>query len=558
MAQWLQSLRVYLDSRMLALLALGFSSGLPRLLVYSTLTFWLLEEGLDIESVGLFAATALPYNLKFIWAPLLDRFQLPAIGDRLGLRRGWLLCIQLALAAAIAVLSFTQPGTEPLLCAMVAVIVSTLSASQDVVIDAYRVEILEDDEQGAGAAVAVFGYRLGMLVASAGALYLAAWSESWPTTYTVMSAAMVVGIAATLLTFEPEHPEPDEDLVSPLDHIRDAVWSPLADFTARRGWLLILCFVLLYKLGDALAGTMTNPFLVDLEFSNTQIANIAKSYGLVASIVGVVVGGTLVRKFGIIRALWVAGAVQLASNLMFSYQAFVGKDATVLIATIGIENLTGGLATAAFVAYLSALCNKRYTATQYALLTAFSSLLQTLASTSSGYLAASTGWFDYFILTTIAGRAWTHAALLDAATRSHGARGRQKQEPPEVICNKSRGKRTIFMKAGGVPSKRFDSSTTSRTSTSKSLGDVRFITHSFEGDSYVEIRQSSHSRSDREPRHVRRDDDRHSRNRIRPIQCAAVCRFPRSPGHQRGPAPATRSLWIRGHLLGPSLCSDEG
>jgi PAT family beta-lactamase induction signal transducer AmpG len=399
---WLTSLRVYLDGRMLVLLGLGFSSGLPRLLVYSTLSFWLMEAGLEIESVGLFAATALPYNLKFLWAPLLDRVPLPLVGSRFGLRRGWLLVLQVALLVAIAALAVTEPAARPVGCAIAAIVVAAVSASQDVVIDAYRVEILEDDEQGAGAAAAVFGYRLGMLVASAGALYLAAWSGSWPVTYLVMAAFVGVGLAATVACNEPDRPEPPEPLEGLGDHVRDAVIGPLTDFAEKRGWLLILLFVLLYKLGDALAGTMTNPFLVELDFSKTDIANIAKTYGLIASIVGVFLGGALVRRVGIVAALWVAGFVQMASNLMFSYQASVGRDLSVLTATIGIEEFTGGLATAAFVAYLSALCNKRYTATQYALLTAISSLLQTVASTGSGYLAAGLGWWAYFAVTAVA------------------------------------------------------------------------------------------------------------------------------------------------------------
>ena len=399
--KWLKSLEVYLDPRMVVLLGLGFSSGLPRLLVYSTLSFWLLEAGLEIESVGLFAATALPYNLKFLWAPLLDRVSLPFVGSRLGLRRGWLLVLQLSLIAAIAVLAASNPTAQPVACAVAAIVVAAVSASQDVVIDAYRVEILDDEEQGAGAAVAVFGYRLGMLVASAGALYIAAWSGSWPLTYLLMAASVGVGIVATLATFEPERPEPEEPLEGFADHFQDAVIGPLSDFAKKRGWLVILLFVLLYKLGDALAGTMTNPFLVELEFSKTDIANIAKTYGLVASIIGVFLGGALVRRAGIVAALWIAGFFQMASNLMFSYQATVGHDLGVLTATIGIEEFTGGLATAAFVAYLSALCNKRYTATQYALLTAISSLLQTLASTTSGFLADYLGWWTYFAVTAV-------------------------------------------------------------------------------------------------------------------------------------------------------------
>lgn len=400
MKSWLTSLKVYLDPRMLALALLGFSSGLPRLLVYSTLTFWLLEEGLDIKSVGLFAATALPYNFKFVWAPLLDRLEVPLIGRALGLRRGWMFVLQIALMAAIAALAVCDPGADPFWCAVAALVVAAVSASQDVVVDAYRVERLDDDEQGAGAAAAVFGYRVGMLAASAGALYIAEWSGDWQFTYLVMAALVAVGIVTTLMSAEPVSDPDLEPAKSTLAHLKEGVVGPLRDFGSRRGWAAIAAFIVLYKLGDALAGTMTNPLLIELEFSKVEIANIAKSYGLVASILGVFLGGLIVRRLGIVGALWVGGLLQMVSNLMFSWQAGAGHDMQLLTATIGVENLSGGLGTAAFVAYLSALCKKEYTATQYALLTALSSALRTVTSSGAGYAVSWLDWGPYFVATT--------------------------------------------------------------------------------------------------------------------------------------------------------------
>lgn len=396
-------MRTYLDPRMLGLLVLGFSSGLPRLLVYSTLTFWLVEVGLDIGAVGVFAATATPYNLKFLWAPLLDRLPIPGLTRILGQRRSWIFSLQVGLAASIVVLAMTDPALSALATGMAAVVVAAFSASQDVVIDAYRVDLLDDDEQGAGAAVAVFGYRLGMLVASAGALYIAAFAESWSLTYIAMAGLVAIAAIFTWIIASPPGDQPvaggSRDLKA---HLIEGVVGPFRDFTKRDAWLLILLFVVLYKLGDALAGTMTNPFLIKIGFTKIEIANIAKTYGLVASIFGVFLGGWVVKKMGILPALWMAGLLQLASNFMFSIQAAVGHDSAWLIATIGIENLTGGVGTAAFVAYLSSLCTREYTATQYALLTALSSTLRTFISTGSGFVAETTGWFWYFILTAIA------------------------------------------------------------------------------------------------------------------------------------------------------------
>lgn len=412
------SLAVYADRRLLLLGALGFGSGLPRLLVYSTLSFWLLDVGMTIEAVGLFAATSLPYNFKFAWAPILDRFRLPVLQPLLGTRRSWILVLQIAVSLAIAAMAFTDPGVAPVACAVAAIVVAFFSASQDIVIDAYRVDLLEDDEQGAGAAMAVYGYRLGMLVAGAGALYLVTYFDSWPLTYGIMALAMLLCVVPTLLA--PRTPAEVDDAAEELlageeasppqsgparvaSWFRDAVLGPFRAFLQRRRWAAVLLFILLFKLGDALAGTMTNPFLDALGFDKLTIANVGKTYGLVASIVGVGLGGLLVKRLGVVSALWVTGALQLVSNLVFIAQAKLGDNTAFLAVTIGFENLTGGLGTAAFVAYLSGLCDRRYSATQYALLTAVSSTLQTVLSTGTGFLVASVGWGAFYGITALAG-----------------------------------------------------------------------------------------------------------------------------------------------------------
>lgn len=432
MRRWLSSLAVYADRRMLVLLALGFSSGLPLLLVFSTLTLWLKDAGLAVGTIGLFAATRTPYSIKFLWAPLLDRLPIPGLTRLLGRRRSWMLVTQAGLLVAIVALALSDPATAPLGTAVLAVAVAALSASQDIVIDAYRIDRLSVEEQGAGAAAAVTGYRLGMLASGAGALYLSGYGLSWPATYLIMAALMGVGVLATLLCREPAaEPQPASagatvpaapaahgSAGQPVDaggnpsawsllarHLREGVVAPLADLVQRRGaagFVLLVAFVLLYKLGDALAATLGNVFLVELGFTKIQIANIAKTYGLLAAILGVLLGGWLVRAVGLWRALWIAGFVQMASNLMYALQARVGADTWLLVATIGIEDISGGVGTAAFVAYLSGLCNKAYSATQYALLTALSGMLRNFLAASAGYLTEAFGWQNFFLLTTAA------------------------------------------------------------------------------------------------------------------------------------------------------------
>jgi PAT family beta-lactamase induction signal transducer AmpG len=419
--RWLESCAVYADRRVLSILFLGFSSGLPLALTFGTLSLWLAEVGVNKTTIGLFALMGTPYTFKFLWAPLVDRMPVPYLTRRLGRRRGWAIVTQLALMATIAGLGATNPAAHPGLTAVFAFMVAFCSASQDIVIDAYRVEILEERQYGAGAAMIVLGYRIGMLVSGAGALYLATY-VSWFATYGLMTALMIVGIATILLNPEPKmrksrdsieqerriaayleaRPDPLGKRAKALAWIYGAVVSPFAEFMSRRGWLVILLFILLYKFGDALAGVMSNPFYVELGFTKIQIANISKAFGLAATIIGSVIGGVIVDRIGILKSLLVCGILQMISNLMFALLAVAGTDVRMLTLTIAVENLSGGMGTAAFVAYLSSLCNVAYTATQYALLTSFMAFGRTLLSSSGGWLADHMAWVSFFIVTTAA------------------------------------------------------------------------------------------------------------------------------------------------------------
>jgi MFS transporter, PAT family, beta-lactamase induction signal transducer AmpG len=393
---WLDALRVYADRRMAGLWALGFASGLPRLLVHSTLTFWLIHVGVSIELVGLFALTSLPYSLKFFIAPLLDRYDAPLWGARLGRRRGWILWTQLGLGLCLMACMALEPGASLIPVAALMALIAALSAAQDVVIDALRIELLEPEEQGAGAAAAVFGYRVAMLVAGAGALALAFWwSGAWGAIYALMGGLMLGCAGVTLLLREPDRPVQAPG--APRAGLREAIRS-LASAPAA-SWMLAL--VMTYKLGDALAGAMVNPLLASLGFDTLVIAGVAKTWGLGASLLGVGMGGWMVRRLGMMRTLWIAGVMQLASNLVFSLQAVAGADARVLVATVGTENLCGGIGTAAFVALLSGMCKRELSATQYALLTALSSVLVTLLSSPMGFVAARLGWPLYFGFTAL-------------------------------------------------------------------------------------------------------------------------------------------------------------
>jgi PAT family beta-lactamase induction signal transducer AmpG len=402
---WLHSLAVYREPRLIAILFMGFSSGLPLALTFGTLSFRLAELGVSRTSIGLFSLVGVSYSVKFLWSPLIDRLPIPVLYARLGRRRGWALAIQPALALAILALGLTDPASDPAATALAAVVVAFLSASQDIVIDAYRIELLRPEEQGAGAAATQWGYRFGMLASSAGALYAASFG-GWRFAYAVMAALMFVGMATVWLTPEPGGIRSLEPLAgdSPLERaahwLERAVAAPFADILKRPGALAILGFVILYKYGDALAGTMSNPLYVSLGFSKVEVANIGKLYGFVASLAGLGLGGLIVLRLGVLRALLVCGVAQALSNLLYALQAAAGHNLPMLALTIGVENLTGAMGSAAFVAYLSGLCTLSFTATQYALLSSLAAVGRTILSASGGALADAFGWYRFFFIST--------------------------------------------------------------------------------------------------------------------------------------------------------------
>jgi MFS transporter, PAT family, beta-lactamase induction signal transducer AmpG len=399
---------VYLDRRILAIFFLGFSSGLPIMLVLATLTAWLNSQGVSKSMIGLFAYVLTPYTLKFVWAPIMDRVPLPVLTALLGRRRSWMLLSQLGLMAAILGLAATDPGTSLATTAAMAVLVAFMSASQDIVIDAYRIEILEEERLGAGAAVVVLGYRIAMWVATTGALAIA-YFWGYPAAYTAMALLVPVGIVTVLLNPEPAgsrsaSPRGEQRLLAWLDEV---VAAPFKDFFARNGRataLVILAFISLYKASDVLIAQMAFPFYQDVGFNELEIGWVSGTFGLFCTFLGSFLMGAMIWRFGIIPGLFFAGLLQMSSNLMFALQAWVGRDLALFHLTIFIENTSGGMGTTAFVAYLSSLCNIRYTAVQYALLTSFMQVLGKFVITpSSGFLVDAVGWIPFFLISSAAG-----------------------------------------------------------------------------------------------------------------------------------------------------------
>lgn len=420
---WLDSISVYSERRVLSLLFFGFSSGLPLLLVYSTLSAWLTEVGVSKTTIGFISLVGTAYALKFLWSPLVDKLPVPVLTGLLGRRRSWMLVSQAVLIVSIYGMATSDPTTAEGLWWMIfwAVVVAFASATQDIVIDAYRTEILDDEKLGAGAANIVFGYRVAMLAAGGGALIIADFT-SWFWAYMAMAALVLVGVLAVLANPEPqvrtsresevlegqgrEFLERNAHLPGPV--LRGAAWvyaavvCPFAEFMSRRGWISVLLFVALYKYGDALLGVMANPFYLEMGFSKSEIGTVSKGFGLAMTLVGTGVGGVLVARYGILRALLICGVLQAASNLVFALQAWVGYSVPMLMVTIAIENLSGGMGTTAFVAYLSSLTNVAYTATQYALLSSLMAFARTIFASGSGWLADQMDWVSFFLVTTLA------------------------------------------------------------------------------------------------------------------------------------------------------------
>ncbi|MGE5538302.1 MAG: AmpG family muropeptide MFS transporter [Gemmatimonas sp.] len=398
---WRTAAEVYRDRRMLIILFLGFSSGLPLPLTIGTLSIWLATAGVSKTAIGLFAFVGLPYNLKFAWAPLVDGIRIPWLADRLGPRRAWAVTVQIMLAVAIAAFSLLDPTDRPLLVALAALAVAFLSASQDIVVDAYRVEILDERTQGAGAAVVQLGYRIGMIASGAGALVLAG-VVGWSTTFLAMAALIGVGAAAILAGPEPKA-RPRAPARGPVG-ARARAWAehyvigPFANFASRPYWPAILLFIVLYKVSDAMIGRMTNPFYVELGFSLAEIAAVTKVFAIVATLFGAAAGGIVVARLGVARGLLVCGLLQMCSNFLFAGVAVIGHDIRGLIVAIGLENFAEGMASAALVAYLSALCAHGFTATQYALLSSLAALPRSTLGAASGWLADQVDWVSFFLI----------------------------------------------------------------------------------------------------------------------------------------------------------------
>lgn len=372
---------------MLIAALMGFGSGLPLLLTGSVLQAWLKDGGIDLARIGLFALVGLPYTLKFLWSPLFDRYRIP----RLGRRRGWLLVAQIALVAALIVLSCVHPQPDDLLLvSLAALLVAFFSASQDIVVDAYRRESLTDLELGLGSALYVNGYRVGMLLAGGGGLILADLL-SFAEMYRLMALFMAACIVVTLAAREPPLPEGSPRTLA------EAVYAPFRDYFTRDGAWLALAFILFYKLGDSMAAAMTTPFYLDLGYTKTEIGAVVKLFGFWATIGGATLGGIWILRMGLKRALWLFGIGQMVSTLGFAVLATVPPNSAALATVVAIENLTGGMGTAAFVGFMGALTDRRFTATQYALLSSLMGVPRVLASAPTGWLAQEMGWIGFFV-----------------------------------------------------------------------------------------------------------------------------------------------------------------
>ncbi|MFC0408425.1 AmpG family muropeptide MFS transporter [Roseomonas elaeocarpi] len=388
-----------IDRRFLVMLALGFSSGLPLPLTAFTLRQWFSESGVDLKAIGLTALIGISYSCKFLWSPLLDSLRPPLLRSW-GRRRGWLGVIQPLLALSILLVGFTDPVGAAGVTAALAVAVAFLSASQDIVVDAYRIELLEEAEQGYGLACYVWGYRAAMLAATAGVFFVVGYG-GWSGGYGACAALiLIVGLGATALA--PRVPEVTPAKLPWGQRMRAAVVEPFRDFTHRPRWLAILLFVALYKLGEALAGPMVAPFYRELGFDRLQVGQVSSVFGTLTTLAGALLGGWLIRRIGISWALVLTGLGQMLSNLMYVALAHAGNDMTMLYLQVGIEDVTSGMADAAFLTYLGGLTTRAFTATQYALLSSLAAVPMRTLGASSGWLAASLGWEGFFLLTTVA------------------------------------------------------------------------------------------------------------------------------------------------------------
>jgi MFS transporter, PAT family, beta-lactamase induction signal transducer AmpG len=373
------------NRRIAIMLPLGFASGLPLALTSGTLQAWLTVAGLDLKTIGIFTLVGLPYTLKFLWAPLMDRLVPPWLGRR----RGWMLVTQMSVALGLAAMAMTGPGQRPEILGVLALVVAFLSASLDIVFDAYRTDVLLHPERGFGAAVWVNGYRCALLIASAGALLLADYI-GWQNTYLLLAALMAAGVVTILVS-----PEPSEPGATPAS-LAEAIGGPLKEFFTRPGVIGLLALIVLYKVGDAVAASLQTAFLIGgMGFSVSEVGYV-KGLGIGATLIGALAGGVAMAKLGMVRSLLLFGLLQAVSNLGFMWLAWMGKSYMALMTSILVENVTGGMGTVAFVALIMSLCDHRYTATQFALLSSLEALGRVFSGRPSAELVEMVGWAQFF------------------------------------------------------------------------------------------------------------------------------------------------------------------
>jgi PAT family beta-lactamase induction signal transducer AmpG len=422
---WSESFRVYLHPRVLAMLFLGFSAGLPFLLIFSTLSAWMREAGVTLSAIGFFSWVGLAHSIKVFWAPVVDRLPIPWLTRTMGRRRSWMLVTMTAIGLGLIGMAVTDPAEQLWNMALFALIVALGSATQDIAVDAYRIEAVDRDLQGAMAGTYQLGYRLAVLVGGGGALYLADY-QSWTVSYLAMAAMCLVGIVTVLVIREPEggidratgqqeqravdfvarNPRMPPTLRSAIAWFIGAVVCPFVDFFARNGLLLatvILLFISVFRISDYTLGVMANPFYIDLGFTKSEIASVIKIYGFAMTILGVMAGGPLIARYGTMRPLLASAVLLSASNLLFALLAVTGKDLMLLTVVISVDNIATGLSGTVFLAYLAGLTNAAYTATQYALFSSLMSLPGKVLGGFSGKIAESGGYVTFFVYTAAIG-----------------------------------------------------------------------------------------------------------------------------------------------------------
>jgi len=392
--QFIDLLRALKNKRMLMVLLLGFSSGLPIMLLYSSIKIWMRREGADLSSIGYLSWMTVPYTFNFLWSFLLDRF----IPNKMGRRRSWLLLMQLGIVSALIMLGLADAKLSMSYIACAGFLLCVFSATQDIAIDAYRREILPDDELGIGSSIGVYGYRIGMLVASGLGLWVVdekTWGFSFQQMFFMMALFMSVGIVTTFLCDEPEIAGEAPDTIG------KAVLGPLKDFFGRDYAVWILCFIVMFKMGDSIAGAMLGPYYVDMGFDNKTIAEVTKGIGFISSMIGLFLGGWLVFKVGIYRGLWFFGLLQALSTGLISLLTFYPSSTLMLTFIVAFEDLSSGMGTTAMVAFMASMTNRRFTATQYALFASLASFGRTFLSGFSGHLIELTSYFHFFILCSV-------------------------------------------------------------------------------------------------------------------------------------------------------------